>query len=162
MDHLDIVPGPVRPHIATAGLAIDLGRDLAENGRNHFVTLAGAARHERRAFQCAFFTARDAAADVMNSLSFEVVKAPLGIGEKRVSAVDEDVAFFQQRDDFADHLINRFARFDHHHRFARTFQRADEFLDCRGRRDFLSFAAGGGKFFGDGGSAIKNGDGKSF
>ena len=27
---------------------------------------------------------------------------------------------------------------------------------------FLSFAAGGGKFFGDGGSAIKNGDGKSF
>src|SRR4029077_13627084 len=109
----------------------------------------------------AFFAAGNAAADVMNSLSFEFVETPLGIGEKRVSAVDENVAFFQERDDFANHLINRFARFDHHHRFARTFQRANEFLDRHGGRDFFSFATGGGKFFGDGGSAIKNGDGKS-
>src|SRR5213082_1597913 len=98
MYHLDIVSGPVGPHIATAGLAIDLRRDLAENGRNHFVAFAGAARHERRAFQCAFFATRDAAADVMNSLSFEIVEAPRGNVEKAVSAVDEDVAFFQERD----------------------------------------------------------------
>jgi hypothetical protein len=90
------------------------------------------------------------------------VEAPLGIGEKRVSAVDKNVAFFQKRGDFGDYLINRFARFDHHHRFAWTLQCADEFLDCVGRRDFFSFAAGGHEFFGDRSSAIKNGDRKSF
>ena len=57
----------------------------------------GAARHERRAFQRAFFAAGNAAADKMNSLSFEILAAPLGVGEKRVAAVDDDVAFFQQR-----------------------------------------------------------------
>src|SRR5437868_13766480 len=94
MDHLDIVSGSVGPHIATAGLAIDLRRDLAENGRNHFVTFAGAARHERRAFQCAFFATRDAAADVMNSLSFEIVKAPLVSVKSEFPPSMKTAAFF--------------------------------------------------------------------
>src|SRR5207237_9939190 len=97
MDHLDIVSGPVGPHIATAGLAIDLRRDLAENGRNHFVTFAGAARHERRAFQCAFFATRDAAADVMNSVSLETVEGTLGIGAKRGCCVDGAVELLPDR-----------------------------------------------------------------
>src|SRR5207244_13368703 len=96
MDHLDVVSGPIRTHVATARLAVDLGCDLAENGRNYFVRFAGAARHEGGAFEGAFFAAGDATANIMNSLSFEIVEAPLGISEKGVSAIEKNVACFRK------------------------------------------------------------------
>ncbi len=77
---------------------------------------------------------------------------------KRITAVDDDVAFFEKWREFADHLIDRLAGFDHDHRFARFFKRADEFFDCARRLDIFSFGATGREFLGDFGGAIKNGD----
>ena len=34
--HFDVVTGAVRSHVSTTGLAINLGRDFAENWRDHF------------------------------------------------------------------------------------------------------------------------------
>jgi hypothetical protein len=90
------------------------------------------------------------------------VEAPLGIGKERVAPVDEHVAFFQERYDFTNHLVDRFTGLDHHHHLAWTFQRAEELLDCLGGHDVFSFTAGCGKFFGHGAGAVENADMKSF
>ena len=97
----------------------------------------------------------------MDSFFFEVLAPPLRVGEKRIAAVDEHVAFLKQRLHFADHHVDRFAGLDHHHDFARLLQRADQFLDGARRLDIFSFGATGREFLGDLCGAIKNGDRKS-
>ena len=123
--------GAVRAHVTAARFAIDLRGDLAKDRRDHFPRFARAAGHERRAFERAFFAAGNAAADKVNSLSFEILAAPLGVGEERIAAVDDDVAFFQERRELTDDRIDRRAGLDHDHRFARPLQRADEFFHRR-------------------------------
>ncbi len=36
--------------------------------------------------------------------------APCGVGEQRVAAVDDDVAFLEMRHELVDHLVDRLAR----------------------------------------------------
>ena len=96
----------------------------------------------------------------MNSFSFEVLAPPLRVSEKGIAAVDEHVAFLEQRRDFADHHIDRFAGLDHHHDFARLLQRAQQLLDRAGRLNVFSFRSFGGKFLRDFPGAIEDGDGK--
>jgi len=50
------------------------------------------------------------------------------IGVVRIAAVDNDVAFFEKRQQFFDDLINGVSGLDHHHDAPRTLQRADQFL----------------------------------
>ena len=97
----------------------------------------------------------------MNSSSFHLLAATLRVGEKRIAAVDDDVAFLHQRREFADDLIDRFAGLDHDHGFARFLERADEFFDRARRLNVFSLGASGSEFVGDFSRAIKNGDGKS-
>ena len=56
----------------------------------------------------------------MDSRALQFFSAALRVGEKRISAVDNDVAFFQQRRDLLDHGVNRRARLYHDHCFARA------------------------------------------
>ena len=67
MHHFDVMTGAIRSHVTAARFAIHLRRDLAKNGRDDFPRLAGAARHEGRAFKRAFFATGDTAAYKMNS-----------------------------------------------------------------------------------------------
>ena len=117
--HFDVMTGAIRSHVTAAGFAIDLRGDLAEDRRDDFPRFARAAGHERRAFERAFFAAGNTAADKVKTASFEIFAAPLRVGEKRIAAVDNDVAFLQERRELADDRIDRRAGFDHDHRFAR-------------------------------------------
>src|SRR5256885_11479070 len=100
--------GAVGPHVSATGLAIDLGGDLAHDRRNNLPRLARTSGHERRTFKRAFFAAGNAHPDVMNSFSFEIFATALGVGEKRIAAVDHDVAFFEKRKQLTnDHVEDR-------------------------------------------------------
>ena len=162
VDHFHVMTGAIRSHVAAAWFAIDLRGDLAENRRDHFPRFARTAGHERRTFERAFFAAGNAAADKVKSASFEIFAAPLRVGEKRIAAVDDDVAFFQKRRELADDRIDRRAGFDHDHRFARPLQRADELFHRVGRLDVFSFAASGQNLSVTSVRAVEHGDGKSF
>ena len=74
-------------------------------------------------------------------LRFEIFAAPLRVGEKRIAAVDDDVAFLEQRHELRDDRVDRRAGFDHDHRFARLGERADEFLHRLRRLNVFPFAA---------------------
>jgi len=56
----------------------------------------------------------------MKAASFQILAAALGIGEKRIAAVDNHVSFFEQRDELIDHRVDRRAGFNHDHRLARA------------------------------------------
>src|ERR1041385_7433755 len=105
----------VGTHVTAAWFAVDLGRNFAINRRNDFPRFARAAGHERWTFERAFFAAGNAAPNIMNSFSFEIFATALRVGEKRIAAIDDDVAFFQKRHQLADDLIDRLAGLDHDH-----------------------------------------------
>ena len=67
--HLHVMTGAVGSHVSTTGFAIHLSGDLAEDRRDNLPRLTGASRHERRAFERAFFAPGNAHADKMNSFA---------------------------------------------------------------------------------------------
>ena len=109
--------GAIRAHVAAAGLAVDDRGDLGEDRRDDVPRFAWAARHEGRPFERAFFAARNAAADKVQTALFQILAAALGIGEKGIAAVDNHVALFEQRNELIDDRVHRRAGFDHDHRF---------------------------------------------
>ena len=98
----------------------------------------------------------------MNSFSLEIFAAALRVGEKRIPAVDDDVAFVEKRRQLTDNRVDRPAGFDHDHRFARFLERADKFLHRAGRLNIFSFGAASGEFLSDFGGAIENRDRETF
>ncbi len=38
----------------------------------------------------------------MNASALQILAAPLGVGEKRIAAVDDNIPLFHERNDFAD------------------------------------------------------------
>src|ERR1700736_5269993 len=158
MHHLPVMAGAIRSHVAATGFAIDLCGDLAKDRRDYFPGFARTAGHQRRTFERAFLSAGNTASNEMNAATFEIFAAPLRIGEQRITAVDNDVAFFEKWCEFADYLIDRIAGFDHDHRFARLFERTNKFFKRARRLDIFSFATTGREFLSDLCGAIKNGD----
>ena len=161
VDHLDVMAGAIRAHVTAARLAIHLRGDLAKDRRDNFPGITRTAGHERRAFQRAFFAAGNTAADEVQSAPFQILAAPLRVGEERVPAVDDHVAFFQERRELSDDRVHGTAGLHHDHRFAWTLQRADKFLHRPRWLDVFSFRFSGGKFLRDFPGPIEHGDGKS-
>ena len=131
--HLDEVAGAARADIGAARIVPGLGRHLRDDRRDAVVSFALSARHHARPQQRAFLAARDAHADEAQAEALRRFRPALGVGEQRIAGVDENVAFFQERRDFLDHLIDRLARLDHDDDHARLGERADEFLQRLGR-----------------------------
>ncbi|GEM_PF-5857904 len=98
----------------------------------------------------------------MNAAPFQIFAAALRVSEERIAAVDNDVAFFEQRSELADNRIHGRAGLHHDHGFARSLERADEFLHRARGLNIFPFAAAGREFVSDFRCAIKNGHGKSF
>ncbi len=102
----------------------------------------------------AFFTAGDARADVEQTLAFDEFLAAVGIFEKRVAAVDDDVAGFQARQQLLNKIVHRLARLDEHHDPARFLELLDHFFDGMGAEHFGAVGFFGQKFVHLGGGAV--------
>src|SRR5438067_2144402 len=90
------------------------------------IGVAVAAGHEAWAPECAFLAAADAHAEEFDSGAGEFFYAALGIGEKGVAAVDDDVAFLQMRAKLGDDGIDRSTGLDHDEDAAGTLEELDE------------------------------------
>ncbi len=97
----------------------------------------------------------------MNSFSLQFFVATLCVGKQRISSVDDDIAFFEQRRELTDHSVHGAAGFDHHHRNTRFLERRDEFFHRARWLNVFSLGASGSEFLGNFGGAIKHGDRKS-
>ena len=162
VDHFNVMACAVRPHVSTARFPIHLRRDFAEDWRNNFPGFSRTARHQRWSLQRAFFAAGNTTAHKMNAALFQFFAAPLRVGEKGISAVDDDIALLQQRGELIDDSVHRRPRFHHDHGFARAFQRANEFLDRTRRLNIFVSAAPSRKFVCHFRRAVEDRDGESF
>src|SRR6266581_3607509 len=77
---------------------------------------------------CAFFATGHTHAKKVQVLGARVVLTALRVFEKRVAAVDHDIARSQKRHELAQHLVYRFAGLDHHEHAPRSRQRVHEIV----------------------------------
>ena len=138
--HLHVVARAAVTDVGAARRAVDLRGDAREHGLDEVVGGAGAAGHEARAVQRAFFATRHAAPDVEDVVPREVVEPARGVGPLGVAAVDDNVTRFEVGEQLGDHVVDRRPRLHHDHHRTRAFERADELLDTAPRDD-RTFAA---------------------
>ena len=67
--------------------------------------------------------------------------APLGVGEERVAAVDDDVARFEKGEQLVDHVVDGRARLHHDHDRAGSLSAPTKSSHRRGRAAIVAFAA---------------------
>jgi hypothetical protein len=87
--------GAVRAHVTATRFAIDLCGDFAEDRGDDFIRFAGTARHERRTFKRPFFAAGNSTTDKVQAAPLQFFESTLCVGEKRIAAVNDDVASFK-------------------------------------------------------------------
>src|SRR4029077_14269729 len=81
--------------------------------------------------------------------------------EKRISSIDDDIALFEQRDQFIDDRVNWRSSLHHHHCYARLFQRSDKLLNRAGWLNVFAFGTSDSEFLGNFRRAIEYSDRKS-
>ena len=94
----------------------------------------------------------------MNALLLEPLLAALGVGPQRVTAVDDDVARFEQWDELFDDGIHRRASFHHDLRAAGTFERGDKIRERFSKDEVFPLAPPSLERLDDAGGAVENGD----
>src|SRR5207245_9385663 len=94
--------------------------------------------------------------------SLEFLAAALGIGEKGVATVDDDIAFFEKRRELTNDRVHRPAGFDHDLRLSRFLERADEFFHRTRWLNICSLGATGCQFVRYFGGAIEDSDRGTF
>ena len=98
----------------------------------------------------------------MQALGGERDTAALGVGEKRIAAVDDQVAGLEERYELIDDSVYGRAGFDHDHGLAGSGERGHEFLERFRGDDALAGGAFGGELLGHRGRPIKDGHGETF
>jgi hypothetical protein len=90
--HLDEVPAPPGPDVGDAGAVVHLCGDRFPDRADRLVRDAVAAGHQARAPQRALLATGNARADEAEPFGLQRLLAPLGVGEVRIAAVDDDIA----------------------------------------------------------------------
>jgi hypothetical protein len=124
--------GALRPDECTARRALDLLGHLGHHRLDAGIGFGVAARHHAGAFQRPFLAAGDAHADEAKTFFLERVETPVGVGEERIAAVDDDVALVQMRSELGDDVVHRLARLDQYDDRAGPGQRGHERRDGLG------------------------------
>ncbi len=140
--HFDEVSGAVLADPRTAGHSGGRPRrnrhkDVLDQGPRGLA----AAGHERGAVAGSLFAAGYAESDVAVPCGLEGGRPATGVFVQGVSAVDDDVALFENRQELVDQGVDRRAGLDHQHNLARLFQESHEFLE-RSRSDDPGLALG--------------------
>ena len=140
-------------HPVAAGRAIlDFRRDGLENLFDMRPRGGIAAGHDGGTESRSLLAARNAGADEQKSFAGESLGAAVGIREKRVAAIDDNVSGFKMRQDAVDHLVDGRAGLHHQHHPPWPLERFDQFRDGVGAHDLRA-----GGFAGD--ELVNLGDG---
>ena len=162
MDHFHIVPGTIRPDKCATGAVRHLGGDFRKQRRQFLICRQISARHHAGAFQRPFFAAGHAGANKTDPFGGQRRVATPGIFKERVAAIDDDIPGFQIRQYLFDHVIHRFAGFDHQHHPAGLLQGSGQLRQRVRPLDRQSGGIPGQKFVDPGCSPVKHTNLKPF
>src|SRR4051812_43078986 len=115
VDHLDVVASTLVANPLAACLAVALGSNGLEDVLDEGPCLLLTTRHERGAVAGTLLTTRHTGADEAETLGCEVLCPPVGVGEVRVAAVDDDVSALEEGEQGLDPIVNGLAGLDEKH-----------------------------------------------
>jgi hypothetical protein len=138
VDHLDIVASTLVTNPLAARVAIALGGDALEDVldvRPSFLVTSG---HYRRSVSSTFLTSGNSGTDESNALGGQVFRSAVGVGEMRVTTIDDDVAFLDVGEKGLNEVVDGLAGHDEEHHPTRFLELAHEILDGVGTLDGFS------------------------
>ncbi|KAI6770536.1 hypothetical protein HG530_005165 [Fusarium avenaceum] len=122
----------------TASLAVALGGDALEDVLDVRPGLLVTTRHERGAVSGTLLTTGDTGADEADVLASKILGAAVGVGEVRVTTVDDDVAGVKERQDLLNPVVDSLTSLDQEHDTTGRLELADELLDAVGADNGLA------------------------
>lgn len=130
VDHLDIVSGAfVTNPIAARLIVVTLGGNALENVLDVRPCLLVSTRHQARTVASTFFTTGDTCSNETEALLRQVFGATVGIGEMRVTTVDDDVTGFDVGKDGLDEVVDWLTSHDEQHDTTGLLQLGAELRD---------------------------------
>lgn len=128
MHHLDVVASTLVTDPVAACLTVALGghalEDLLDGAPGGLVTT----RHQRGAVTGTLLTSGNTGADEVQTLGLEVLGSAVGVGEVRVSTVNDDVSSREQGQEGLDPVVDGLASLHEKHDTARRLELGDELL----------------------------------
>jgi hypothetical protein len=128
VDHLDVVTSTLIADPLTARLTIALGSDALEDVLDVRPGLLVATGHQRRAISSTLLTTRDTRADESDTLGSKVLGAAVGVGEVRVTTINDDVTLVEERQKLLNPVIDSRTGLDEEHDTTRRLELANELL----------------------------------
>jgi hypothetical protein len=130
VNHLDVVASTLVADPFTAGLAVALGGDALEDVLDVRPGLLVTTRHERGTVSGTLLTTGNTGSDESDALSGQVPGATVGVGEVRVTTINDDVALLQEGQQLLNPVIDSLTGLDEQHDTARGLELADKLLDA--------------------------------
>lgn len=161
MNHLDVVAGTLITNPVTACLTIALGGDALEDildwGPCRLVTT----RHQRGTVTGTLLTTRYTGADEVKALVLQVLSAAVGVGEVRVTTVNDDVASLKQGQKGLDPVVDSLASLDKEHDTSGLLELGDELLGGVSADNRLALGLVGEEAVHLGNSSVKGANGET-
>lgn len=161
MHHLDVVASALVTNPVTAGLVVALGRDALEDvldvGPGSLVTTG----HHGGAVTGTLLTTGDTGANKVEALGLEVLSPPVGVGEVRVSTINDDVTGLQEGQECLNPVINSLASLDEEHDTTGLLEGGNELLGGVSANDGLALGLVVEEAVDLGDSSVEGGDGET-
>lgn len=141
MHHLDVVTSTIITNPLTTWVsvvAIRLGSDALEDILDVWPGLLVSTGHQRGTISGTLLTTGNTGTDESNALIGQVLCAAVGIGEMRVTTIDDDVAFLAVGEEGLDEVVDRLSGHDQEHHTAGFLELADKLFDRVGTFDRLA------------------------
>lgn len=129
VNHLNEVAGTSITDPVAAGLAVRLGGDILEDLLDMGPGLLVSTGHERGAVSGTLLTTGDTGTDKEDSLLVELLVSSVGIGEVRVTTIDDDVALLKVRKELVDERVDGLAGLDEENDSSGSLQESTELGD---------------------------------
>lgn len=126
VNHFDEMARGTAAHVGDARFAVHFGGDGLKRGGDTVVMFATAAGHDAGTVTRSFFAAADADAHETDAFGFKLSNAAVGVGVMRVSTVDDEVVFVEQRSELADNGVDDRPGGHKQHNVARRFELGEE------------------------------------
>lgn len=140
VDHLDVVTGTLVTDPVTAWLVVALGGDALEDvldwGPSSLVTTG----HHGGTVAGTLLATGNTGADKVEALGLEVLGPPVGVGEVRVSTVNDDVSSLEQGQKGLDPVVDSLASLHEKHDTTGLLEGGDELLGGVGTDNGLALS----------------------
>jgi hypothetical protein len=129
VNHLNIVASTVITNPVTTWLTVRLGSDRLENILDVWPCLLVTTRHQRWTISGTLLTTRDTGTDEAEAFIREILCAAVGIGEMRVTTVNDDITFVAIWEELLNEVVNSWACHNEQHDLSGALELLAELLD---------------------------------